>query len=210
MIDITDNSKWLAIQYQDTNVQVLLDGFHAVLQQYLADVINEFSEKFDIRTADGVWLDYIGYKVGVFERPAVPVTQDEYFGFSGSPGTGFNQASFLAASEDTLPVDDDTFREFLLVRYQQIIATCTNDNIRDILLLIFDDALVIDNQNMTMTITITTTKGFTLVQSLLQAGVVTKPAAVKLDGQIVFDNYFGFANSGGTGFNQSPFVYNFT
>ena len=210
MIDITENSKWLAIEYQDTNVQDLLNEINVIAQNKLALALNEFNQVFNISTATGVWLDFIGYKLGVFERPSVPADPGLFFGFAGSGGTGFNQANFIATSEDTIPIGDDDYRQFLLVKAQQLIATCTTDNIRDTLLLIFDEVIVTDNQNMTMTIAISTTKGFTLVLALLAAGVITKPAAVGIDGQIVFDDYFGFAGSGGTGFNQAPFVYTFS
>ena len=47
-------------------------------------------------TAEGVWLDYIGRRLG-FTRPTINVMVTR-FGFEGSSGVGFNQAPFATAT----------------------------------------------------------------------------------------------------------------
>ena len=206
MTSVLDSYTWLAIQYQQTNIQDLLQNISAIQQQYQSDIIDQYSDKFDIDTANGVWLDYVGYKLGVLNRPSTPIAES-YFGFENSGGMGFNQEPFINSSADTIPFTDEEFRAFLKAKAQQLITDCTPESIRDALLLFFDDVTVIDNQDMTTTIIINSSRPLAITLSAIESGIVTKPAAVRMYIQIVFGNHFGFENSGGTGFNQSPFLY---
>lgn len=210
MIDVTTIAQWLAIQYKDTNIQTLLTNIGKVGQVNLADVLNAILPQLDIYTATGVWLDFIGYKLGVPARPATLTDPDgPFFGFDDG-GVGFDQAPFKPESEDSTPINDDSFRPFLLARAQQLITSCTLKNVRDILLLVFEDVAVIDNYNMTMSVIIYTEKSAALVQALLDSGVVPKPAGVRLYVQVIFNGgeTFGF-NGNGVGFDQQPFVYQY-
>ena len=206
MIDLTENYKWLATQYRETNVSDLISEINQVVQDKQVNVLVQFTDKFSIETATGIWLDYIGYRLNIPNRPALPVDPTEYFGFEDSEGSGFDQEAFYNDS-DSIQIDDDDFRAFLKVRVRQLITNCTSEDIRSALLLFFDDVMITDNQDMTMTITYTTTKAFEVVKSVVENGILIKPAAVRVDQQIVFDDYFGFDDSGGTGFDQAPFVY---
>ena len=205
-IDLSTSFEWLAIEYQQTNMEPLLVDISDIQQRLQADVIAQFSEKYDIDTADGVWLDYVGFRLGIFTRPALPNDPGIYFGFDLA-GTGFDQANFVSDSSDTLALDDADFRAFLKVIAQQLITDCTPENIRQSLLLFFDEVLIVDGQDMNMIVTIITSREFNIVQSVINSGIITKPAAVRIQGQIIFDEYFGFASGDGTGFDQASFVF---
>lgn len=209
MYSIEDNANWLAIQYQNTNVQTLMQQIGQLFDQYLVQVVVQYSTEFSLDTATGTWLDYVGYRLGVFERPALPTVAGDYFGYDSSGGTGFDQDSFVVDTEDTIPIDDNLFRAFLRAKAQQLITDCTPENIRNALLYVFEEVQVVDNQNMTITVYIYSSYDQDVIQALVDAGVITKPAAVRIIVELVPLEYFGFDTSGGTGFDQASFIYSF-
>jgi len=203
-LDLENNFKWLAVQYQSTNIQKLLKEIGILQQELLGDVIVQYAEKYSIDTADGVWLDYVGYRLGVFNRPTLYSVEDDYFGFDGA-GTGFDQASFVPGA-DSFGLSDYDYRRFLKVRAQYLITDMTSASIRNALLLFFENVVVIDNGDMSMTVDIYTLQAIGIVQSVIDAGIIQKPAGVKLTTNIVYGEYFGFADSGQSGFDNSSFV----
>lgn len=193
----------LAINYKDTDLQELLSQILSIMQAQFIDVIKQYTDKYSIDTADGVWLDYVGYRLGVFSRPSYE-NPGEYFGFDDT-GTGFDQAPF---ENDILlvPINDAYFRAFLKARAQQLITDCSIDSIQQALLFFFEQVFVTDNYNMTMSVNIVTNIPVLIVQAVIDAGIIIKPAAVGINGQVVFGDFFGFDDTG-TGFDQGPFVY---
>jgi hypothetical protein len=195
----------LAINFKDTDLQDLLIQILTIMQAQFLDILAQYTDKYSIDTADGVWLDYVGYRLGVFNRPSYE-NPGEYFGFDDT-GTGFDQAPFENLAL-LIPIDDDYFRAFLKARAQQLITDCSLESIRNALLLFFEEVFIIDNYDMTMSVNIITAIPLLIVRAVLDAGIITKPAAVGVSGQIVFDDYFGFDDTG-TGFDQAPFVTEF-
>ena len=203
MSDLTVTAKWLAIQYQLTNVDTLLRAISAVQETNLNAVMNQYVSKLNVDTADGVWLDYLGYRLGVLNRPSVARSGD-FFGFDGT-GENFDQAPFASESADRVPIDDDIYRKFLKSRALQLITDGTQQDIIDALKLVFEDAIVINNYNMTMSVFIITAMSTQVVEALIADGVIIRPAGVEIIGQIVSGDLFGFDGTA-LGFDQAPFI----
>ncbi|MEE9451365.1 MAG: DUF2612 domain-containing protein [Gammaproteobacteria bacterium] len=207
-INLENDINWFAIQYQLTNLQNLLKEISDVQQTLLIDVISQYSSRYSIDTATGTWLDYVGFRYGIFTRPVLPVQFVlDYFGFDISSGTGFDQAAFISDETDNIPVNDDIFRSFLKAIVPQLVTNCTLKDIRDALLIFFEEIIITDDQDMTFSVTIITDISPEVVQSVLVSGIITKPAAVGLQTVILIGGYFGFDDSGGTGFDQSAFIF---
>lgn len=206
-IDLETNTNLLAVQYQDTNLQNLLKGIGEIQQTYQVDVLSQYLDKFNIDTATGIWLDYIGYRIGVTGRPQISVVQTDVFGFDDSGGATFDEAPFASENEDTVGISDDYFRNFLKVKAQALITDCSSESIRNSLLLFFEQIAVIDNQDMTMNVLITTSIPLNIVQSVVDAGIIIRPCGVLLNVQIIVTNVFGFDGSDNTTFDEAPFVY---
>ena len=211
-MSLTNNTKWLAIQYQNTNVQSLLTNVSQVQETELVNPLSGFESKLDLSTTDGIWLDYWGYRLGIFLRPILSVLRFPYFGFKDSGAVAFDQAAFFSVgNEEGLPMTDTEYREILKNKVQQLITDCSAENIRAILLINFEQVIVVDNQNMTVTITIQTVRPYNDVKALIDNGIVPKAAAVGYDVQAVIDNetFFSFEGGGGNGFDQGSFIPEF-
>ncbi len=207
-MSIVDLSEWLAIDYKNTNLSKLLDDINAVPQSKLVDVMNQYAGYFNIDTATGVWLDYVGYRLGVQMRPSLPITnQDIAFGFEGSDGVGFDQDPFVSDIQDSIPLSDEYFRPFLKTRAAQLITDATEETIRNELLLFFENVNVIDNQDMTMRVTIITDIPLDIAEAVIANGIITKPAGVFLIITITSGINLGFEGSTEVGFDQGAFVF---
>ena len=77
-------------------------------------------------TAEGVWLDYIGERLG-FARPFVD-NQTGKFGFRGSDGVGFDQGRFHSANPalgSSDPIGDNFYRRLLQARGRALRSAAT-------------------------------------------------------------------------------------
>jgi len=200
---LAENIKWLAVQYKGTNIQALEAAKGGILETEMLTVLAQLPAESNVDTASGVWLDFIGYRYGVTERPGIQTTT-QAFGFDpiGSP---FNTLPFGSTAQGTTPMPDPEFRKLIKVKARQAVTDCSAKDIRDILLLVFENAVVSDAQNMNMFVTIDTSQLIEVVQAFVNAGVVTRPAAVGVTIVIVDGPVFGFAGVGSP-FNTAPFA----
>ena len=106
--------------------------------------------------AEGVWLDYLGARVGV-DRPATSnPAADLRFGFDDA-GRGFDQVPFrgAAASDAVFPLHDATYRAFVKARGILVLGDGTIQTFVQAIHQIDPDATVVDNRDMTVTVTTT-------------------------------------------------------
>ena len=74
----------------------LLRGMYGLIDTELVQALKDLERMRNWDTAEGVWLDYIGRRLGM-ERPGIDAMVTR-FGFDGSDGVGFNQAPFATVS----------------------------------------------------------------------------------------------------------------
>ena len=136
-----------------------------VLQPILADALaaaDEIQRMQDIDQAVGVWLDYLGVRLGI-ERPATSdPTLDTRFGFDLA-GAGFDQHPFRgdAANDAVYPLPDAIYRRFVKARAVTVLSDGTFATYVKAVRLIDPNATVVDNRDMTVTVT-------TALQDLLE------------------------------------------
>ena len=104
--------------------------------------------------AEGVWLDYLGARVGI-DRPATSdPSSDPRFGFDDA-GRGFDQVPFrgAAASDAVFPLPDTVYRRFVKARGILVLGDGTIQTFASAVRQIDPDATVTDNRDMTVTVT---------------------------------------------------------
>ena len=77
----------------------------------------DIERMLDIDEAEGVWLDYIGVRLGIRRPATTDPAQDERFGFDDA-GQPFDQALFrgFAENDAVYPLPDVVWRRFVKAR----------------------------------------------------------------------------------------------
>jgi len=208
-LSLENNFKWLAVEYQQTNIQVLLQEIGKIMDSNLLSPLKRFNEVSSVDSAFGVWLDYVGYRYGIFNRPSVVGVYGTGFGFDGAATAAtFNTTPFFNPDSDsTQPLDDEDFREFIKAKAGQLVTDCTPFNIYTDLLNFFEAVLIQDTYLMGEEVKLVSSKNSAIVQAVIDNDIVTKPAAVFLSGEIITGTSFGFSGSLlAAPFNSAPFV----
>lgn len=216
MADISDileyYSNLLIIQYNDkekakATIQLLVE---TILANGLAFDIRD---AFNLDTAVGVQLDIIGQWVGVDRFYSDEDFGDSVFGFADAndiPGvsaniTGFNDAAapdktgmFTDADNiisDGFSLEDDSFRVIINFKILQNNIDHSDSSIDTSLFDIFGaDLFAKDNYNMTMTYFVNDLDN-EVIKALLQKDLLLRPMAVRIDGVILSQNTFSFADA---------------
>ena len=113
----------------------------------------DIERMLDIDEAEGVWLDYIGVRLGIRRPATTDPAQDERFGFDDA-GQPFDQALFrgFAENDAVYPLPDVVWRRFVKARVVTVLGDGTFQTFRKALLLVDPHALATDNRDMTVTI----------------------------------------------------------
>lgn len=186
-------------------------NFLAVLTailQGLVDTNNQiltlYGDKFDLDTAVGQQLDFVGQWVGLPRQLYVPIS-GVYFSFD-TEGVGFDQGVWLGPFDNPsqlVYLDDETYRQMLIL---QIAANHWDGSLaqaQEILRRLFSPStgtfiFVQDNFDMTMTVGIGGTIPSELFLQLVVSGYFTlRPAAVGVNYVVTTvdgDSLFGFDN----------------
>ena len=147
------------------------------------DIDNAFNSVFNPVTAQGVFLDWWGQRVGV----------NRYVTINGTPTR----------------LDDDYFRFLLFYRALSNISDGSAQTVNNLLSMLVNAPVVIqDNKDMSFDIVIFGDLTDLEKTILNQYGLLNRPAGVMLNNITVYpdpDNIFGFFGSGLQPFNQSPF-----
>ena len=103
--------------------------------------------------AEGVWLDYLGIRIGLPRPPTNDPTQDPRFGF-GTAGEPFDQAPFRGsqANAAVFPLPDPVYRRFIRARAITITGDGTLADFVLAVRTIDEAATVTDNRDMTITV----------------------------------------------------------
>jgi hypothetical protein len=175
----------------------------------ITDTLVSMEALFDVDTAGGEQLDFIGLWVGCSRRLSIPLS----IFFSWDVETlGWDQAQWLGQNQSETTVillDDENYRNLIkttirmnhwdgsLVQYQAIIAAAFPAN----------SVWAVDNQDMTMALYVSGPPLSAIQRALLEGGPLSefRPAGVKLN--IADELFFGFEEAGpsAVGFNQGIF-----
>ena len=153
-----------------------------------------------IDDAEGVWLDYLGVRLGV-RRPATSdPAQDDRFGFDLA-GLGFGQAPFRGdvANDSVYPLPDAIFRCFIKARAILDLADGTIQTFTKAVRCIDPSASVQDNRNMSVRVVTVRREALELADEI---GALPRTAGVKIIWADV--GRFGF-DSAGVPFDVGPF-----
>lgn len=183
----------------------LIDSINSIIQTNLIDPACDIEKQSSILTATGIWLDYIGDRLK-YPRPLVAPDEFLWFGFDGN-GFGFDQANFTPGGTNTVGIDDELYRTLLIVRGGQLITDCSLPSLDKTLQGAFQSGHYIDNGNMSMDVIIDDTESDILIKALVDSGLVTKPAGVRIANILIEHSAgtFGF-DGNGVGFDQALFV----
>ena len=98
-------------------LRAAIDALLAAAEEDALDAFERLQLMRHIDTAEGVWLDYLGARVGLRRPATTDPEQDTRFGFDG-PGSGFDQVPFRGAreSEAVFPMGDEQYRCFIRAR----------------------------------------------------------------------------------------------
>lgn len=200
MATISDYTKHITSEHDDK------PRFLATLGALLQGVIDcnnsfmQFPAKFDLDTAIGQQLDYIGQWVG-FSRTLVTPIPDVLFSFD-TPGVGFDEGSIDGPGNPATGIillDDETYRLMLYLQIQSNSWDGSMQQAESILaaaLVNFPDTHIFiqDNMDMSMFVGVVGTLPSRLFQALLAGGYFNlRPAAVQLAGVLVAPGpIFGF------------------
>ena len=202
-MNLEASTELLAQQWQ--NSPKLMAAIDAPLETIRESVLPPFDTLDRMRTienAEGVWLDFLGRKLGI-DRPTISVSATSArFGFEGATrATGFDRAPFHGSREEDpiVPLPDALFRRLVrargvVVRFdgsiQMFVRACRH---------IDPSCSVVDNRDMTVTIVTDEQDFFELAES---AGALPRTAGVG----IIYSQLglFGFEGIG-EGFDQAPF-----
>ena len=100
----------------------LMRGMYGLIDTELVQALKDLERMRNWDTAEGVWLDHIGRRLG-FTRPTIDVNVTR-FGFEGSSGVGFNQAPFATTGfVPQVPVADAVYLLCLKVQAGTILTS---------------------------------------------------------------------------------------
>ena len=142
-------SQWRFADNLRTIIQIHLD----VKQEYLIGPLERTRELLQIDEADGVWLDWIGARLGL-PRPWAIGLLDDRWGFDNA-GTPFDQGrlSNLPDIEARSPIADLLYRNLLKARSVALLSHGDVGSFRDAVEYIDADAVVVDGHDMSFTVT---------------------------------------------------------
>ena len=179
----------------------------APLTSLRQDVIPAFTQielERHIDTATGVWLDYLGARVGL-DRPSVVVPNAvTRFGFeSATNATGFDRAPFRGkkSTDPVEPISDEFYRALIKARGLFIFGDGTFQTFFRACRFIDPACTVRDNRNMSVTIQTLYQSRFELADLI---SALPRTAGVQIN--YTQPGLFGFESStGAVGFDQGPF-----
>lgn len=158
-----------------------------------------------VDTAVGVWLDYIGKRVGL-DRPSVLVDQSETtFGYRDATATApFDAAPFKGALSGVgrAPLNDTEFRQMIKARGVALTSRGNISSLRRAVEFIDPEADVVDNRDMTITVL---TSRSTAIRRADTYGALPRAAGVRIS--VTDGRGFGL-DKAGDGFDRVRFKDN--
>lgn len=161
--------------------------------QNIEDVAWELLWNLDIDTANGVWLDYLGKKVG--QSRTYSPTVEGAFTFGGTTAEGFGKGKFLSSAlsgtNTKIARSDANFKNAIRAKIIENNTDCSIDELINSCKLLYNASLVIVNENYPARISSIYIYGSSLIQSSNANTEIKKmiPAGVSL-GTVYFQNVY--------------------
>lgn len=144
-----------------------------------------WSDEYDVDTATGVSLDYIGQWVGISRDLDIPIS-GVYFEWGGTDATGWGSGVWQGEFDpDTgiISLPDDSYRTVIKMKIASNRWNGTVESAYEIWRGVFQNSIIIieDHQDMTMSISISGTALSAIDEALLRNGYLTlKPIGVRI------------------------------
>ena len=155
-----------------------------------------------IDTAEGVWLDYLGVRVGIRRPATTDPSMDLRFGFTGpTQSRGFDTVPFSgdAANAAVYPLPDGIFRRFVKSRAILVLSDGSLQSFSKATRVIDPSSSVRDLRNMVVNIYTDQQVFFELADAI---NALPRTAGVRVEYLAL--SAFGFDQSG-VGYDQGPF-----
>ena len=199
--------QWLASPRLRAHPQIFLD----IINEEICPALDKLREQLSIDTAVGVWLDYIGVRMGL-PRPATSdPAQDVRFGFAGpTQARGFDLAPFKgdAVNDAVYPLPDAVYRKFIKSRAILVLSDGTAQTFGRAVREIDPGANVQDQRNMVIrVVTDAVQRPFLELADLV--GALPRSAGVLIE--YASRGTFGMSDDpdsdeqSGVGFDSGPF-----
>ena len=104
---------------ESPRLQAAIEAPLAIARDEILPALERVRLMHGIDHAEGVWLDYLGLRVGLRRPATTDPSQDLRFGFEGTPqARGFDQVPFAGdeANAAIYPLHDRIFRNFVRAR----------------------------------------------------------------------------------------------
>ena len=168
--------------------------------QYIEDVLWKLLYYTDLNTAEGVWLDYIGTKVGQ-ERVYAP-TPEGAFTFGGTQDEGFGAGHFGTYGKDVL--DDNTYRQAIRAKIIQNFTNASIPELKKSCKLLFNAKKVVIEEGFPANLNYLRLYGRNLIEMQYSANIVKQMIACGVSiGHVYFYKVFNlFKNDAFIQYNQ--------
>ena len=203
MVELETNSDLVVGQWSDS--PRLRSAIDAPLDAAREDVFPAFEQLEIFRhidTAEGVWLDYLGVRVGLRRSATTDPSADERFGFTGpTQARGFDQSPFSGddVNDAVFPLPDEVYRRFIRARATLVLGDGTFSTFQKAVRQVDPSARAVDNRDMSVTVY---TGEETFIRLADTSGALPRTAGVKII--YLAREAFGFDDSG-VGFDLGPF-----
>lgn len=161
--------------------------------QNLEDITWELLWNLDLESANGVWLDYLGKKVG--QSRTYSPTIEGAFTFGGTTAEGFGEGKFLSSAitgpSTKIARSDANFKNAIRAKIIENNTDCSLDELINACKLLYNASLVLVNENYPAGISSIYMYGSSLIQSNNANAEIKKmiPAGVSLD-HVYFQNVY--------------------
>jgi len=204
--DVSNNSDLAAGKPRGSAVlKTLIDSINSVIQTDLVQPACDIEKQSSILTATGIWLDHIGERLK-YPRLLIAASDFLWFGFD-EVGFSFDQATFTPGGDNKVGIDDESYRALLIIRGSQLLTDCSIPSLDATIQGAFGNGHYIDNGDMTVDVILDNSLSDIIIIAIVESGLVTKPAGVRLRNFLIADiaGNFGF-DGNGVGFDQAVFV----
>ena len=174
-----------------------------IINSDVVDSLNDLEIQQNIDTAEGVWLDFIGQRLGL-QRPSVSdPSQDLRFGFEGpTQSQGFDLYPFRGdeANDDFYPMPDELYRNMLKARAISLLSDGSFQTFVRAVHMIEPGASVRDTRDMSIRIATSNQEVLEIADSI---GALPRNAGVQIN--YVQRGKFGY-DEAGVPFDQGTFA----
>ena len=152
MPQLETTSDLLVGQWQDSpRLRAAVDAPLDTIREDVLPAFEQLRLMRDIATAEGVWLDYLGVRVGLRRPSTTDPSADTRFGFAIA-GVGFDQEPFRgsSANDAIYPLPDSLFRRFVKSRALLVLGDGTSQTFAKAVREIDPGAAVQDRRDMSL------------------------------------------------------------